>query len=127
MRRSEHFKALLNSLTILLLLPIVAVPQPGGMVRQGNSYVRDFYGVAQATKRLRINAHGPVTLQGGAANNISYSVRLSVQARTEAEARTVMQRYNVRVNSQGEWVVLTAPGGPVISSVTVKAPRLESV
>src|SRR4051794_16810536 len=119
MRRSEHFKAL----AILLLLPIVAVPQPGGMVREGSRFVRDFYGVAPATRRLRINAHGPVTLQGGEANNISYSVRLSVQARTEAEARTVMQRYNVHVNSQGEWVVLTAPGGPVISSVTVKAPR----
>ena len=61
------------------------------------------------------------------ANSITYTVHLSVRARTEAEARSVMQRYNVRVTPQGEWVVLTAPGGPVISTVTVKAPRLDYV
>src|ERR1035437_5361178 len=38
-----------------------------------------------------------------------------------------MQRYTVRVAPRGEWVVLTVPGGPVISTVTVKAPRLEHV
>ena len=127
MRRSEHFRAT----AILLLLPLGAVPQtapqPNGIVREGDRFVRDFYGVAPAGQRLRINAHGPVTVQGTADNNISYSVRLSVRARTEAEARSVMQRYNVRVNPQGEWVVLTAPGGPVISTVTVKAPRRQHV
>ena len=66
-------------------------------------------------------------MQAGAANVISYTVRLSVRARTEAEARNVMQRYNVRVAPQGEWVVLTAPGGPVISMVAVIAPRLDHV
>ncbi|MCX6632792.1 MAG: hypothetical protein NTW28_34765, partial [Candidatus Solibacter sp.] len=103
------------------------MPQPTGIVRQGDRFVRDFHGSAPAGRRLRINAHGPVTVQAGAADNISYMVRLSVRARTEAEARNVMQRYNVRLTSQGEWVVLTAPGGPVVSTVTVRAPRLERV
>src|ERR1039457_4708720 len=121
MRRPVDFK----TLAILLLLPLVAVPQPTGIVRQGDRFVRDFHGTAPAGRRLRINAHGPVSVQAGLDNSISYTVHLSVQARTEAEARNVMQRYNVRVTPQGEWVVLTAPGGPVISTVTVKAPRLE--
>lgn len=123
MRRSVHFKAP----AILLLLPLVAVPQSPGLQREGDRFARDFSGSAPAGRRLRINAHGPVTVQAGAAGSISYTVHLSVRARTEAEARKVMQRYNVRVTPQGEWVLLTAPGGPVVSTVTVKAPRLEHV
>src|ERR1035438_5426959 len=98
MRRPADFK----TLAILLLLPLVAVPQPGGLVRQGDRFVRDFYGTAPAGRRLRINAHGPVSVQAGAANAISYTVHLSVRARTEAEARTVMQHYNARVTPQGD-------------------------
>src|SRR5450631_1260599 len=116
-----------KTLAILLLLPLAAVPQQTGIVREGDRFVRDFSGSAPAGRRLRINAHGPVSVQAGAANSISYTVHLSVRARSEAEARNVMQRYNVRVTPQGEWVVLTAPGGPVISTVTVKTPRLEQV
>lgn len=123
MLRPADFK----TLAILLLLPLVAVPQQTGMVREGDRFVRIFSGIAPAGRRLRINAHGPVNVQAGTANRISYTVRLSVRARSEAEARNVMQHYNVRVAPQGEWVVLTAPGGPVISTVTVKAPRLDHV
>jgi DUF4097 and DUF4098 domain-containing protein YvlB len=123
MRRPEDFK----TLAILLMLPLAATTQQTGIVRQGDRFVRDFNGSVPAARRLRINAHGPVTVQAGEANRISYTVHLSVRARTEAEARFVMQRYSVRVAPQGEWVVLTAPGGPVISAVTVKAPRLDYV
>src|ERR1019366_5954769 len=122
MRRPADFK----TVAILLLLPLAAVPQqPSGLVREGDRFERDFHGTAPAGRRLRINAHGPVSLQAGAGNSITYAVHLSVRARTEAEARNVIERYNVRVTPQGEWVVLTAPGGPVISTVIVKAPHLD--
>src|SRR5262245_47097203 len=123
MRRPEDFKRL----AVLLLLPLAASSQQGGIVRQGDRFVRDFSGSVPAARRLRINAHGPVTVQAGAGNRITYTVHLSIRARTETEARVVMQRYSVRVTPQGEWAVLTAPGGPVISTVTVKAPRLDHV
>ncbi|MEO8372292.1 MAG: hypothetical protein ABI806_24105 [Candidatus Solibacter sp.] len=123
MRQSAHFKAS----ALLLLLPFGAVPQQPGMLREGDHFVREFSGTAPAARRLRVNAHGPVSVQAGTSNNIAFTVRVSVRARTEAEARNVMQRYNVRLTSQGEWVVLTAPGGPIISTVTVKAPRVEQV
>jgi DUF4097 and DUF4098 domain-containing protein YvlB len=89
--------------------------------------VRVFSGVAPAGQRLRVNAHGPVTFQGGAANRLQYTVRVSVMARTEAQAQRVLERYSVRVAPVGGWTVLTAPGGPVISAVTVKAPLLSAV
>ena len=123
MRRPADFKIF----AILLLLPVAGLPQQSGLVRQGDRFVRDFSGSAPAGRRLRINAHGPVNVQAGTGRSITYTVHLSVRARTEAEARNVMQRYNVRVTPQGEWVVLTAPGGPVISAVTVRAPRLDYV
>src|ERR1017187_5788914 len=100
-------------------------PGFAGLVREGDRFARDFSGSAPAGRRLRINAHGPVSVQAGAANSITYTVHLSVRARTEAEARNVIERYNVRVTPQGEWVIITAPGGPVISAVIVKAPRLD--
>jgi len=112
---------------IVLLLPFGGVTQQSGLVREGDHFVRQFSGSAPAARRLRVNAHGPVNVQAGTAANISYTVRVSVRARSEAEALSVMERYNVRVNSQGDLVVLTAPGGPVISSVVVKTPRVEHV
>src|ERR1035441_1759747 len=111
MHRPVDFK----TVAILLLLPLAAVPQPSGLVREGDRFARDFHGDAPAGRCLRINAHGPVSVQAGAAKRISYTVHLSGRARTEAEARALMQRYTVRVTPHEEWVVLTAPGGPVVS------------
>jgi DUF4097 and DUF4098 domain-containing protein YvlB len=82
------------------------------------------YGVAPAAPRLRIKAHGPVTLEGGAAKDVSYSVKMTVTARTDAEARRILRLYSVRIEAGGPWTVLTAPGGPVETTVSVKAPRL---
>src|SRR5260370_10954590 len=113
-------------LAVALFLPLAASPQQK-LVRDGDRWVRLFYGTAPAGHRLRINAHGPVTFQGGASKNLQYTVRVSVMARTESQAHRALETYSVRLASLGEWQVLTAPGGPVISTVTVKAPRLRSV
>ena len=110
-----------------MLLPFVVMAQPAGMVREGDRFVRDFQGSGPIGKRLRVNAHGPVTVQAGTGSAFSYTVRVSVHARTETEARRVLEHYAVHVARQGETTVLTAPGGPVVSTVIVKAPRLEDV
>jgi DUF4097 and DUF4098 domain-containing protein YvlB len=126
-----HRSALSSVLVILGLLPPPSVSQQTGqtarVTRQGNRFVRDFYGNGPASRRLRINAHGPVTVQAGVSANLQYSVRVSVQARSEGEARSVLQRYSIRQESRGDTLVLTAPAGPVVSTVFVKAPRLEQV
>jgi DUF4097 and DUF4098 domain-containing protein YvlB len=123
MRRS----ALSSVLVILGLMPPPSVSQPVGVTREGNRFVRDFFGAGPASRRLRINAHGPVTVQAGVSPTFQYSVRLSVQARTESEARSVLQHYTLRQESRGDTFVLTAPSGPIVSTVFVKAPRLEHV
>ena len=120
MRRSAH-----SRLLAALALPLLAGAQPQGLRHRGELWEKDFYGNVPVARRLRVNAHGPVTLQAGNSGIITYVVRLSVRARTETEARQVLQRYEVRTERVGDTAVLTAPGGPVISNVTVKAPRLD--
>src|SRR5882724_11791561 len=127
MLRSAHSKnRALLALVTALATGLAATAQEPGIVRDGDRWRRDFYGTQPASKRLRINAHGPVTLQAGTGNSLTYSVRVSVQARTEAEARRVLLRYSVKLETVGGRDVLTAPGGPVITTVVVKTPRLES-
>lgn len=91
---------------------------------RGGKCERVISGSCPAASRLKVNAHGPVTLEGGAARQLSYTVRLTVNARNEAEARRIVQNYAVRVDPQGAWTVLSAPGGPVMTALTVKASRL---
>ncbi|HTS63460.1 MAG TPA: hypothetical protein VMH28_15655 [Candidatus Acidoferrales bacterium] len=123
MRRSAHSR---GARVLLLLLPLLALAQPLGLHRKGELWEKDFYGVAPLTRRIRVNAHGPVTLQAGTSANISYNVRVSVRARTETEARSVMQRYMIRAERVGDTTTITAPGGPVVSTVVVKTPRIDT-
>src|SRR5882724_7590407 len=120
MLQSAHF-----SRAVLALAAFAATAQQPAAVRDGDRWRREFYGVAPAGKRLRINAHGPVTLQAGTGSQFSYTVSVRVRARSEAEAANVLQRYAPKLEKNGDRVVLTAPGGPVISTVTVKTPRLD--
>src|SRR4051794_31541609 len=122
MLRLAHFSVR----SLLALTALAATAQEPGIVREGDRWRRDFYGSQPAAKRLRINAQGPVTLQAGTGTALTYSVRVSVRARSEAEARKVLMHYAVKLEMVGGRAVLTAPGGPVISTVTVKVPRLES-
>src|SRR4051812_31279007 len=117
MRRSGLFSALA---VLAALLPVSAQQ----LVCRNGKCERIIYGAAPAGSRLRVNAHGPVTLEGGVGKDLSYVIRVSVNARTEGEARRALQQYAVRVEKQGPWTVLTAPGGVVMTSVSVKSPRL---
>ena len=66
MLRSAHFRASnAGILACLVFLALAATAQEPGIVRDGDRWRRDFYGTQPAAKRLRINAHGPVTLQAG--------------------------------------------------------------
>src|ERR1700724_4914632 len=83
-------RASATALAVVVFLPLVGLPQEKApqpkLAGDGDRWVRLFYGTAPAGHRVRVNAHGPVTFQGGASNNLQYSVRVSVMARTEAQA-----------------------------------------
>ena len=122
MLRRAHF----SLKPIVALIPLLALAQPLGLRQNGGRWEHDFFGSAPSARRLRIIAHGPVTLHAGLSQGtISYSVRLSVRARTAAEARRVMERFQVRPQKLGDTTVITTPDGPFITTVVVKAPRLD--
>src|SRR5438445_13252538 len=94
MLRSAHFRG--RALTALAaLLSVAATAQQPDIVRDGDRWRRDIHGSAPARKRLRINAHGPVTLQAGTGSTLTYTASASVRARSESEASRVLKRYEV--------------------------------
>lgn len=117
--------ALFSALAVLAFLPFAGAQK--GLTCRNGKCEKVIYGAAPASSRLRVNAHGPVTLEGGASQNLSYTVTVSVSARTEAEARRWLQAYAVRLVTQGPTTVFTAPGGPVTTTISMKTPRMAAV
>ncbi|HEY2015715.1 MAG TPA: hypothetical protein VGH38_19565 [Bryobacteraceae bacterium] len=117
-----HRSALFSTLAALAFLAPSGAQQ--GLTRENGRWVRRIYGSSPARQRLRVNAHGPVTLESGVSKDLSYVVTVSVNARSEGEARRLLQQFTVRLETQGQWTVLTAPGGPAMASVELKTPSL---
>jgi hypothetical protein len=110
---------------LFIFVPSVLLAQRT-LSREGDQWVETLTGTAPAAARLRVNCHGPVHLEGGAASEIAYSIKLSVRARNEAAARRLLGRFGVRTMRSGDWSVVTTEGGPVTSILTLQAPRLEA-
>jgi hypothetical protein len=119
MRQSAHF-SLLAALVAAGFSQTPLEREPGG-------WARVYSATLTAAPKLRVVGHGPVTVDASASRSLEYTVRVSVAARAEAEARRILDAAPVRVSTQGDWVVLVAPGGPVIAQVKVKAPRLAAL
>src|SRR5208283_2606605 len=107
------------------LLATAQVPLSGSgqseLRREGSAWSRTFTGTLPAQSKLRIEGHGPVTLEGGVAGNIQYTVKVGVTASDQAEARRILERMLLRVVTERGMTTLIAPGGRVLSTVSVKA------
>jgi DUF4097 and DUF4098 domain-containing protein YvlB len=103
-------------------LPVVAGAQPW-LTQEGGQWVRTFHDIALAKPRLRINAHGPVTLEGGVSTGFEYTVKVAVRARTREQARIMLEKTALRTETQGDWFVLTVPERDS-ATVTIRAPHL---
>src|SRR5262245_48743823 len=120
MRRLGLFSAL------ALLLFARAHGQPSLTCKDGRCE-KIIYGTAPAVSRLKINAHGPVTLQRGTAKSLTYMVKVSIAARSEAAGRRALEHFAIRLHNEGQWTVLSAPGGPALSAISIKAPALAAL
>ena len=124
MLRSAHFnyrRAI--AIAAASLLPLAGSGQPD-LRREGGAWSRTYTSTLPAQPKLRIEGHGPVAIEGGAANGIQYTVKVSVTASNEAEARRILDRLLPRVMNERGMTFLIAPGGRVLSTVSVKAPHL---
>ena len=110
----------------LATLPVACWAQQA-MTCQRGQCVQVLAGHAAIGRQLRINAHGPVTLEAGAGTELKYTARVVVQAANEAEARRLVERYPVRVTREGDWSVFTAPGAPLAATLVLRAPKLTAV
>ena len=120
MRRS----ALFNVLASTALMPMAACAQPW-LTQEGDLWVRTFHETAAAKPRVRIVGHGPVTLEGNVSANFQFTVKVSVRARTREQARSLLEKAELRIEPQNGWLVLTTPGRNAMASVAMRAPRLQ--
>ena len=119
MRRSVPF----NWLAGLTFLPMAASAQPW-LTQEGDLWVRTFQETAAAKPRLRIDAHGPVKLEGNVSPNFQFTVRISVRARTREQARAMLEKAALRIEPEKDWLVVATPGRNASATVVVRAPRL---
>jgi hypothetical protein len=118
MRRSE-----LSSLALLTaLVPLAAYAQQALTCARGQC-VQVFRGTVRVGPQLRVEAHGPVTLEGGVGNDLVYTAQVTVRAADENEARRLLAGFAMRMASEGGWSVLRAPDG-FAAALTLRAPKL---
>jgi hypothetical protein len=124
MLRSAHFNTRQAiALLAAALLPLTGSGQPD-LRREGSDWTHTFTGTLPAQGRLRIEGHGPVALEAGVSNTIQYSVKVAFSAPNEAEAKRILDRLVLSVITERGITSLIAPGGRVLSTVSVKAPHL---
>jgi DUF4097 and DUF4098 domain-containing protein YvlB len=94
----------------------VVFAQDAPIRREGNYWVQLLTGSVEAPAgcKLSIGTRGPVTLRGVSSDRISYSIKKRVRARSEAEARGLLEGAVVRA---------TARGGSVALTMSQKTPR----
>src|SRR5579875_1752230 len=121
MRRLAHF-----SWGLALLgwgLPALLFGQ--SIAREGNHWVMTVNGSLPAGKRLQVTSQGPVRLEGGSGHSVTFIAKLSVDARTEDDARRIFSRFGLRTLSANGRVVVAAPGGPVSTNLNIRAPGVK--
>ena len=121
MRRSGVFRPFICA----AILPMAAGAQPW-LTQEGGLWVRTFHNTAAAKPNLRIIAHGPVRLEGGVSTGFDYTVKVAVRARTREQAGALLERAELRAESQTDWFVLTTPGREAMTTVIMRAPRLHA-
>ncbi|HUA61740.1 MAG TPA: hypothetical protein VML19_23495 [Verrucomicrobiae bacterium] len=109
-----------------VLLPLAGSSQQDLNREGGGSWSRTFTGQASPQGRLVIESRGPVALEGGGSGPLVYTVKLTVMAQTEAEARRMLDRLALRILTANGATALIAPTGRVLTTVSVKAPHLDS-
>jgi hypothetical protein len=125
MLRSAHFSLPPHAaLLAAALLPLAASGQQD-VKREGNMWSRTVTMALAAQPRLAILALGPVTLEGGVSNDLQVTVKFSVAAPDEAEAKRLLGLLGMRVRQEQGKVSLFPPSGPAVTAVWVKAPRLD--
>jgi hypothetical protein len=121
-----------NFVVAILLAAVTASAQTWQPMRkEGDLWVSTYDAQIPARPRVRINAHGAVTLQGHAlqgpaSKNIIVQVKIGVRARDAEQARRMLEGLGIVRQFVGDLLVLSTPGERAVSSVTMLAPGLDA-
>ena len=78
----------------------------GPLKREGAGWAQDSGGsVATTAVKLKVVSPGPITVRGGG-ESIRYSIKRRARAGSEAEARQVLDAFQVKTRTSGDWLVL---------------------
>lgn len=93
--------------------------------REGAYWVETETGTERISPQggLRITTLGGVTVKGGPQDEVSYSLTKRVKARSEAEARRLLNAFRVRTSKQGDFTFLVVQNGFGMADLQVAAPR----
>ena len=93
--------------------------------REGGYFVTTLDGSAEIAPRanLSIQARGPVSLTGESRRDLSYALEVRLKARSEQEARALLDSFEVKVSTQGEHAVVSVRRGAGIARLRVQVPR----
>src|SRR5579862_6175472 len=99
MRPSAHSKACwLVASAALMALPLVSQT---ALKREPGGWTRTYTAALPAGSHLRVTGHGPVSVVTGG-RSFSYTIKVTVSARTEAEARRILDRMPPQVEARGD-------------------------
>ena len=107
---------------------VALAAEESALTRQGDFWVQTITGSEAAARggRLRVSTRGPVTVRGGADDQVLYTVTKRVKAKREAEARQLLRQFLVRAYRQGDITMIeVAHGGEGwgTADLNVTAPR----
>src|SRR5260370_7643602 len=98
------------ALTALALVG-AAVAQEAKVYREGEAWVEETTGSLPAQRNLKLITNlGSVHIQGGTANNISYTVKKRGYSASKQEAQRVFDLIRVTASTQGDTVTLYGQG-----------------
>jgi DUF4097 and DUF4098 domain-containing protein YvlB len=96
--------ALWPALCLLVLLPAPARAQEARYYREGRFLVHELTGIIPATAlRIRVESDvGSVSAKAGQAPEVRYTIRVRAAARDEAEARRLLEAFQVSASQSGD-------------------------
>jgi len=84
-----------------------ALAQQSRVFREGNAWIEETTGTLPAARNVAVKLDlGNLTIKGGAAQAITYSIRKRAFAPSEAAARKQFEMYRVNAGRQGDFAVL---------------------
>jgi hypothetical protein len=126
-RSNSPIQFLMITMSLAVLPNLCFAQKHDAVTREGSCWVQTTGGSVAAGphERIRIVAEGAVTVQGGTAGHVVYSVKKRMRAPSPQQASAAFAVLGVKSRRDGEWLLVTfaAPRSGVSGDLSVTIPR----